>query len=246
VGGGTRSNFSYLNRSQFPWATLDCVTYAITPQFHVEDDRSVMENVRAQGATVTTARAIIGDGLPLVVGPITLRPRYNPYTNAFDATADPRQQEMFRAAWTVGSLAELVRSDVSELTYYQVLGADGICDVPNDRASGAPVIVPFPVYEVFSELGAVRHAAVWSSRAVPGDHLAALAIGAEVWATVFVANLRPDAVKVHLALPAGFSWSGGPLGQDRVSLDRRRVLELAPFGVVVLDGRLSSAWRSEL
>ena len=83
VGGGSRTDFAQLNMQPalIPFAELDFVTYAINPQVHAFDDLSIVETLGVQAATVESARALAGDR-PVVVGPITLRPRFNPNATA--------------------------------------------------------------------------------------------------------------------------------------------------------------------
>ena len=77
VGGGTRAYFTELNRATLPLDAMDVVSYTLNPQVHAFDNASMTETLAAQPETVRSARAIVGDR-PLVVGPITLRPRFNP------------------------------------------------------------------------------------------------------------------------------------------------------------------------
>jgi hypothetical protein len=103
----------------------------------------MIEALAAQTDQVASARAF-ADGLPLLAGPITLRPRYNPHApdaaaQALDpppASIDPRQGEPFAAAWTAGSLAALARGGVDAATYFETSGARGVV------APGAPGLLP--------------------------------------------------------------------------------------------------------
>ena len=64
------------------------VSYTLNPQVHAFDNASMTETLAAQPETVRSARAIVGDR-PLVVGPITLRPPFNP--NATGPTRNRRR-----------------------------------------------------------------------------------------------------------------------------------------------------------
>ena len=99
IGGGTNLYFADLNRSRPNTAGLDAVAYSINPQVHASDERSLMENLEAQRDTVTTARTFCGE-LPLVVSPVTLKPRFNP--DAVGPEPDPREPESFRVRWILG------------------------------------------------------------------------------------------------------------------------------------------------
>ena len=64
-------------RKQHPVEQLDIVTFTITPQVHAFDNLSLVECIDAQVENIVSARAIVGDK-PLIVGPITLKPPFNP------------------------------------------------------------------------------------------------------------------------------------------------------------------------
>src|SRR5207245_9123560 len=77
VAGGTNVYFCELNRNPPPIEALDAVVYSPNPQVHAFDELSMVESVAAQAGTVTSARALCHD-LPVVVSPVTLKPRFNP------------------------------------------------------------------------------------------------------------------------------------------------------------------------
>jgi D-apionolactonase len=162
---GTNAYFAELNRQRPPRRAQAC--YSINPQVHTFDDLSLLETLEAQPFTVESA-AQFCDGA-LIISPITLRPRFNP--NATDptkqqelpssATADPRQQTPFCAAWTVGTLAQLMPLDrIESLTFYETTGPGGIMNSrpPSSAAEttqgGSGNI--FPVYTVFEAIAGIR------------------------------------------------------------------------------------------
>lgn len=129
VGGGTRAYYAELNRAKLPLAELDFVAYSINPQVHAFDDRSVMETITAQ--SVTAADAYNKSGKELYIGPVTLKPIFNP--NAAGDTAlkmsdrrDDRQSALFGAAWTLGSVSSLSREGVGGVSYYEAFGPVGL------------------------------------------------------------------------------------------------------------------------
>src|SRR5262249_3065569 len=106
VGGGTNMDFAELNRRRPDPAAAPIVAWSTNAQVPASDDASVMETVRGQAATVVTARGIYPDH-KLAVGPITLRPRFNPAAtgppvardpDALPAHVDVRQPTQFAAA----------------------------------------------------------------------------------------------------------------------------------------------------
>jgi D-apionolactonase len=163
---GTNAYFAELNRQRPPRRAHAC--YSINPQVHTFDDLSLLETLEAQPSTVESA-AQLCDGA-LIVSPITLRPRFNP--NATDPakqrelpsseTADPRQQTPFCAAWTVGTLAQLMSLDrIESLTFYETTGSRGIMNSqPDSSATGATHAGTesiFPVYNVFEAIAGIRN-----------------------------------------------------------------------------------------
>ena len=162
---GTNAYFAELNRQRPPRRAHAC--YSINPQVHTFDDLSLLETLEAQPSTVESA-AQLCDGR-LILSPITLRPRFNP--NATDpkqqqelpstATADPRQQTPFCAAWTVGALAQLVPLDrIESLTFYETTGPRGIMNSQPHSSAAEPTHPGigniFPVYNVFEAVAGIR------------------------------------------------------------------------------------------
>ncbi len=167
IGGGTDSHFCELNREQalgrFGITEADFISWPISPQVHVFDDLSVMENLEAQSHTLATARAFAGNR-PLVVSPITLRPRSNAVATGEAARdpaqlpppVDPRQLSLFNAAWTLGSITGLANAQVASLTYFETTGSCGLMETrpPSARHPLFPSLpgMMFPAYSVFAAL----------------------------------------------------------------------------------------------
>lgn len=146
VGGGSRANFAELNRGDFDLDDWDFVTYAVTPQVHHSDDPSVLRTVLALPDTANQALEL-ARGRPLVVGPLTLRPRFNASAEVADdpdperpgPDVDPRQQTAFAGAYLAAAAVALARAD--ELTVFRSVGPWGLVDL--NGASG-------PAAEAFS------------------------------------------------------------------------------------------------
>lgn len=143
---GTNAYFAELNRERPPADTPALPCFSITPQVHAFDDRSLVETLEAQRSTIESTQRFCAS--PVVVSPVTLRPRFNP--NATDACGpaepetDPRQSTSFAAAWTAGTLARLLASPhLHSLTCYETHGPRGIV-----AASGEP----YPMAFVFEAL----------------------------------------------------------------------------------------------
>ncbi len=168
LGGGTRAYFTELNRAlDLPLDLMEWVTYTINPQVHAFDNLSLVETLAAQSETVASTRAIAGN-VPLAIGPVTLRPRWNPNATAappepgldeLPAEVDPRQLSLLGAGWTVGSLHRLAEAGVQSLTYFETTGWRGVLE----RQSGLTRrhLFPsrpgqlFPLYHVFAALADV-------------------------------------------------------------------------------------------
>ena len=167
IGGGSDAHFCELNREQalgrFGLEESQFVSWPMTPQVHTFDDLSVMENLEAQPHTVNSARAFAQDK-PLVISPITLRPRCNAVAIGEEPTdpalppppVDPRQLSRYTAAWTLGSVAALADSGVESLTYFETTGGCGLMEtippsVRHPRFPSLPGMV-FPVYGLFAAL----------------------------------------------------------------------------------------------
>jgi hypothetical protein len=163
VATGTNAYFVALNRnrSALDPATLPC--YSVNPQVHTFDNFSLVENLGAQASTVETARQF--SQRPVVVSPITLRPRFNPNATAASAIAmgalppgvDARQMSLVGAGWTLGSVAQLsATGHVYSLTYYETIGWRGVMETA--VGSPQPELFPslpgmvFPVYHLLADL----------------------------------------------------------------------------------------------
>ena len=148
--GGTLAHFAELNRCRIQphLGMLPC--FSLTPQVHVRDDLSLVENIEAQPDMVASAWGFAGGDV--VVSPITLRPRFNAVATTQDLVPgrdeqkdreDPRQRTLFCAGWTLASLAALsLAPHVHSLTYYETEGPLGIME--EDQV--------FPVYHVLADL----------------------------------------------------------------------------------------------
>ena len=215
VIGGSRSHFTELNRElhRLP-DDLDGLAVTVTPLFHSTDTEQIVESVAIQRLvaeeTVTRAR-----GLPVHIGPVTLRPRFNDvaaapqplsphadlrdgYGPQFTGLDDVRQSAPELAAWTVASAAALAVPGVASIVWFEEWGPRGIHD---------PDGTPFPVAEALRQLAAL--AAVDDAVLLSGPSPDGLiwAIGARTGADddVLLANLDEAPRTASLITPAGRS-----------------------------------------
>jgi hypothetical protein len=215
IGGGTRTYFTELNRAseRLPLDQMDWATYSINPQIHAFDNASLVETLEAQPVTIASARAIVGD-IPLAVGPITLRPPFNPNAtgstpklgpNELPAAVDVRQLSLFGAGWTVGSLRRLAEAGADALTYYETTGWRGLMAT---NGSDRPNLFPakphqlFPLYHVFAAIADLPESQL--QRVTVADPLSveAIAIRQLNQFRVLIANLTDRSSTLRLAVPA--------------------------------------------
>jgi hypothetical protein len=209
IVGGARSHFTELNRERdrLP-SDLDGVVFATTPLFHEIGTDQLIASLAMQ--RIVAAQAVAESrGVPVHIGPIALRPRYNnvattPQPQAPDATLrhgygaqfahadDPRQGAQELAAWTIASAAALAVPGVSSLTFYEEWGPRGIAD-----RSGADYPVAASVRSLAELAG---------TRLLHGDSLDGLmwAVGSRSGDqdTVLVANLDDRQREVTVVSPA--------------------------------------------
>ena len=132
--GGTRGYLYQLISSGVPGAHIDLVSYPTNPQVHAFDEASIAETIEVLAAGVRTAAAVAG-GKAVAVGPVSLRPLFNPDLVAPEAPPpagelpwryDPRQVGRFNAAWTLGSASAFAAAGVVALTLHEAAGWGGL------------------------------------------------------------------------------------------------------------------------
>jgi hypothetical protein len=168
VVGGTNNSFADLNRNRLSAEQADLAVFAINPQVHAFDDRTLIENLNGQAHAVHSAKWLM-HGKPVVVSPVTLRPRFNaeatgpeppPLPGELPFAVDPRQMSLFGAGWTLGSVHALARSGASAVTFYEITGERGVMET--ERGSSLPELFAsfpggvFPLYHVLADLAGSR------------------------------------------------------------------------------------------
>lgn len=168
--GGTNAYFAELNRSRPGQGDFDAVSFSINPQVHASDAHSLVETLEAQADAVNSAQQFCGVA-PVHVGPVTLKPRFNPNATNPDSEADEpdspsqvdiRQRHLFTAGWTLASIAQLAAAGASRLTYFETTGEKGVMEEDGlegespDGMGGDVVAGPakvFPAYHTLAEIG---------------------------------------------------------------------------------------------
>jgi D-apionolactonase len=172
VGGGTDRNYFDLNFVHPLFDPSAMVSYSVNPQVHAFDVSSLVETLEGQSWTMNSAYKIY-ERNPIVVSPITLKPRFNPDEIVPESTdpkdlppqVDPRQMSLFGACWTAGSVKALAESNASSVTFYETVGWRGLMETENgsklpEKFFSKPGMI-FPLYHVLCDIcemdGSVVH-----------------------------------------------------------------------------------------
>jgi hypothetical protein len=148
IGAGTNADFYQLNQFRPSPELADFICWSMNPQVHAFDLASLAETPSAIPSQFESARTFF-PGKPFVVGPVTLKPRFNPVATGpeppvppgeLPPQVDPRQASLFGAAWTLAAFKHLVESGAESVTFYETTGWRGVIE----RSEGPPVREKFP------------------------------------------------------------------------------------------------------
>jgi hypothetical protein len=212
IGAGSDANFCELNRA---WAlgklalvAADFLFWSINPQVHASDSLSIVETLEAQVDTVKSAR-LFAAGKPLVISPLSLRPRFNAVATAaatnlpdgLPPSVDPRQLSTLAAAWTLGSIAGMANAGVQSITMFATTGWLGVMEqecishLSEEFPSHAGDV--FPIYHILAGLSGGK-------RIAPAAVSAPLCVSAlavydeDGTRRVLLGNLTGQTRRVHL------------------------------------------------
>ncbi len=220
IASGTNAYFTELNRARPDTDLLDAVCYSFNPQVHAFDDHSLVETLEAQSWTVESARQF-SDGREIIVGPITLRPRFNPNatepesgTESGDlpSSVDPRQLSLFGAGWTLGSLKYISQSAVRSGTWFETIGWKGVMET--ESGSRSPELFPslpgavFPLYHVFADFGEFTGGQIVPWQSTDPLRLDGCMLQADGKRAILLANLTPDEQQIDVPLPDDMTQPG--------------------------------------
>ena len=163
---GTNVYFTDINRAHPATDTADALTYSINPQVHAFDNLSLVETAATIGTTISSAQQFSG-GVPIMISPVTLKPRFNavatgpastPDPDRLPSQVDPRQMSLFGACWTMASLKYSAESGARSATYYETTGWRGVMETVTgsplpERFASLPGTV-FPLYHVLADVNA--------------------------------------------------------------------------------------------
>jgi D-apionolactonase len=210
ICGGTNLYFAELNRSRPDVQKIDGITYSINPQVHAFDERSLVENLEGQRDTVVTARSFCGNR-PIVVSPITLKPRFNPdaigpepprLPEELPGAVDARQNSLFAAMWTLGSIKQLAEAGATSLTFFETTGWRGVKET--DQGSFAPELfrsfpgMIFPIYHVIGDLGDLKSAELLACNSSDPLRVQGLALKKDGHVRILLANLTSQSQECNL------------------------------------------------
>jgi len=149
ISAGTDLYFTEINRGSAVVPGIDQINFSLNPQVHSFDDRTLIQNLATQEVIALNATRIAGS-MKISVGPITLRPRFNPNATqpdkdvsntALPASVDSRQRTWFNEAWTAISIKYLAQSNsINSATYFETVGWRGI----RESKSGSKDSLNFP------------------------------------------------------------------------------------------------------
>ncbi len=210
IVGGTDLYFTELNRNQGCVDFVDQINFSINPQVHSFDDRTLIQNTATQEA-IARAALKISQGQKIRIGPITLRPRYNPNATEPDrdvsntplpSSVDARQRTWFTEAWTAMSLRSITQSEAaSTVTYFETLGWRGIRelskgskDIQNFTSTAGE---EFPVWRLLRELKGYTHA--WPTSSTLPEWVDCLIVTAGKKRKAIVANFSSIEQEVHFS-----------------------------------------------
>lgn len=238
IGGGTDAWFAELNRSWPETEGLDFVFYSATPQVHATDTASIIENLQGLASTVISAIALAG-GSPVAVSTLSLAPRFNPsipgqgvYPLGRDerrGADDPRQKQLFGAAWTLMSIKYLSEAGAWAITLDEIEGRRGLFSF---GPTGGCIV--HPVYYLLERLVPWKGAELLQVESEFPRCVDGLAVRSEHGSVVFLANLDEKERVIELKGLSGQSLraeSLSPYGwKVQPESDRFR---LSPFSVVM-------------
>jgi hypothetical protein len=210
ISAGTDLYFTEINRGLAVVPGIDQINFSLNPQVHSFDDRTLIQNLATQEVIALNAARIAGSKR-ISVGPITLRPRFNPNATqpdkdvsntALPASVDSRQRTWFNEAWTAISIKYLAQSNsINSATYFESVGWRGI----RESKSGSKDSVNFPsesgeAFPVWNLFVALKGFSICrkSSSSAP-EVVDSLIIRNSETTRLILANFSSQAQQVHFA-----------------------------------------------
>ncbi|HMJ70512.1 MAG TPA: hypothetical protein VK508_16520 [Cyclobacteriaceae bacterium] len=169
IGAGFRSYFTDLNRNRFDCSGIDFVTYPVTPTAHAKDSLTMIENLPAQEDAVRSA-AMFAKGKKIYVGPVSLRPPFNPdatsevqkVDDVLPSRYDVRQETALAAGWAMASIKYVAEGGAESITLFESHGMAGYFLGDDDwkHKDFLTAVKIFPVYDALITLRKLKPAKV--------------------------------------------------------------------------------------
>jgi hypothetical protein len=208
ISGGTDLYFTEINRGTPVVPGIDQINFSLNPQVHSFDDRTLIQNLATQEVIAVNAARIAGDKA-ISVGPITLRPRFNPNAtqpdrdvsnDALPAPVDARQMTWFAEAWTAISIKYLTQPGaIKSATYFESVGWKGIRESTlgskDSKNFPSQPGEAFPVWKLFSSLKGFSKSRL-STSSLP-EVVDSLIIKNSTKTRLILANFSTEAQQVH-------------------------------------------------
>ncbi|HEY0549247.1 MAG TPA: hypothetical protein VGF13_06560 [Verrucomicrobiae bacterium] len=207
LAAGATPFFTEFNRDRPPADSTALPCYPNTPQVHLKDPVTMIENVADVIETIETAKTISPQ--QVVLAPITLRPWHkvpkgpdNVSSGELPGDVDPRQVSLFAAAWTLAHISCVALSPhVHSATYFETTGWRGIMETENGSPLPAQFFsIPgtvFPIYHVLLEMaGFNRVCPTHSTHPLQVEGITLL--NAQNRKRILVANLLPEEQEIKI------------------------------------------------
>lgn len=210
-GAGTDGDFYQLNQFRPPWPEADFVFWSMNPQVHARDITSLTETPAAIAAQLHSARVYF-PGKPLVVSPVTLRPRFNPVARSAEPvrdprqlppSVDPRQPTPYAATWTLAAIKHLAEGGAESITLFETTGCRGVMEREQGDASlvsfhSRPGQV-FPLYHVLGEITGFGGGEVVVTQSSAPQCVEAITLTKKGWVCTLLANFTAEPQRVRLS-----------------------------------------------
>lgn len=198
---GARTHFAEFNREIHTIPTdADAYTFPSTPQMHMRETWHVAESLAALADVLDSARALHPHA-PIVLGPVTLRPRVNAVATQLELvdradasgygahlvpdSVDPRQETEWAGAWAGSVLATAAKSHVRTVTMLELAGPRGILRSKGERNPAGEVIARMAAVSGDDVHAAVDFAGSGSSVIRHGNELAVFNARLDAWILKF-------------------------------------------------------------
>jgi hypothetical protein len=177
---------------------------------HAFDNASLAETPEAIGEQIRSAHEFF-PGKPLIISPITLKPRFNPVATGPEPTptrgelppsVDVRQMSLCGAAWMLASLKHLAETSPASVTFFETVGWRGVMET--DAGSPQPEEFPslprsvFPLYHVLADVSEFSSASAIFSQSESPLAVEILALRQTARTRVLLANLSAQTHLVRL------------------------------------------------